>query len=113
MWVFTDIGFFSIVRKPENEDAGRLTIRSRVRSDLERLQELYLPSMGDIVEGVGTDYPYRAKAPQNAFADALRLIGENIGYTNFKSEVAANQGHPRAHVYSDIWRELLKLELEK
>lgn len=110
MWLFTDIGFFSVVRKPEDEDAGMVTIRARVRSDLERLHAIYLPSMGDIVDGVGTDYRYRARASQSAFADALRLIGENIGYTNFKSEVAAKQGHPRAHVYSDIWRQLHRLE---
>lgn len=110
MWVFTDIGFFSIVKKLEDEDDGTVTIRARVRGDLERLRELYLPTLGDIIEGGGTDYPFRARANQSDFADALRLIGENIGYSNFKSEVSAKQGHPRAHVYADIWRALLRLE---
>lgn len=113
MWLFTDIGFFSIVRKPEDEDAGTVTIRARVRSDLERLKEFYLPTLGDVVEGGGTDYPFRARAKQSDFAEALRLIGENVGYSNFKSEVSAKQGHPRAHVYSDVWRQLRRLEGEE
>jgi hypothetical protein len=110
MWVFSDVGFFSIVRKPEDEDEGMVTIRARVRSDLERLKEFYLPTLGDIVEGKGTDYPYRARSTQSDFAEALRQIGQNVGYTNFKNEVGAKQGHPRAHVYSDVWRTLLRLE---
>lgn len=110
MWIFTDVGFFSIVRKPEDEDDGMVTIRARVRGDLERLREIYLPALGDIIEGGGTDYPFRARAKQSDFSEALRLIGENIGYSNFKSEVSAKQGHPRAHVYSDVWRALLRLE---
>lgn len=113
MWIFTDVGFFSVVRKPEDEDKGTVTIRARVRSDLERLKEFYLPTLGDVLENGGTDYPFRARANQSDFADALRLIGENIDYGNFKSEVSARQGHHRAHVYSDVWRDLIKLETEK
>ena len=113
MWLFTDIGFFSVVRKPEDEDAGMVTIRARVRSDLDRLREFYLPTLGEITEGGGTDYPFRARANQSDFADAVRLIGENIDYSNFKDEISAKQGHHRAHVYSDVWRDLLKLESEK
>ena len=113
MWLFTDIGFFSIVRKPADENDGMVTIRARVCSDLERLREFYLPSLGDILENGGTDYPFRARANQSDFANALRLIGEGIEYGNFKSEVQSRQGQHRAHVYSDVWRDLLKLEDEK
>lgn len=110
MWIFTDIGFFSAVRKPEDEDEGMVTIRARVRSDLERLKEFYLPELDDVVEGAGSDYPFRARASQSDFANALRLIGENIGYSNFKDEILAKQGYHRAHVYGQIWGELLALE---
>lgn len=113
MWIFTDVGFFSVVRKPEDEDEGMVTIRARVRSDLERLKEFYLQDLGDIVEGGGTDYPFRARANQSDFAEALRLIGENIGYNNFKNEILAKQGHHRAHIYSRVWTDLLALEDEK
>ena len=50
MWLFTDIGFFSIVRKPADENDGMVTISARVHSDLERLREFYLPSLGDVLE---------------------------------------------------------------
>lgn len=113
MWLFTDIGFFSVVRKPEDEDAGMVTIRARVRSDLERLKEFYLHSLGDIIEGGGTDYPYRARASQSDFAEAVRRIGENVGYGNFKHEVAARQGQQRAKVYGKVWTDLLELEGEE
>ena len=45
MWLMTPSGFFSIVQKPEDEQAGTLTIRARVRGDLERLRETCLPGM--------------------------------------------------------------------
>jgi len=31
MWMLTTFGFFSIVEKPEDRAAGRLTIRARVK----------------------------------------------------------------------------------
>lgn len=36
MWLMTTVGFFSIVRKPGETD---LTVRARVRSDLEALEK--------------------------------------------------------------------------
>lgn len=35
MWVVTDFGFFSVVQKPGDAEAGTLTVRARVRGDLE------------------------------------------------------------------------------
>ena len=35
MWLLTPTGFFSIVRKPQDAAAGTLTVRSRVRADLD------------------------------------------------------------------------------
>lgn len=113
MWLFTDIGFFSIVRKPGDEEAGILTIRARVREDLEQLKERYLPSMAAIAEYGGTDYPYRAQANASDLAEALRLIVEKLDYSNFKEEVAAKQGHHRASVYSRVWHDLLLLQHER
>ena len=64
MWIMTTIGFFSIVQKPEDKHGEMLTIRSRVKSDLIALRDQYLPSLGPIATNVGTDYQYRASAPQ-------------------------------------------------
>src|SRR5690242_11051608 len=61
MWLITPTGFFSIVCKSGDMEAGTLTIRARVKSDLQALRHEALPSLGAITENEGTDYPYRAK----------------------------------------------------
>jgi hypothetical protein len=46
MWLLTNLGFFSIVQKSDDKSAGSLTIRSRVKSDLENLQLLDIKRLG-------------------------------------------------------------------
>ena len=106
MWIMTRFGFFSIVQKQGERD---LTIRSRVRTDLEELRAQYLPAMGEIREHEGTDYQYRANVSHGDFAEALRHIAMDIDYSNFKNTVAAEQGAGRAHVYGQVWSNLWKL----
>src|SRR5262249_11648333 len=50
MWLMTPLGFFSIVCKPDDKGRGTLTIRARVKSDLEALRREFLPALGPIVE---------------------------------------------------------------
>jgi 8-oxo-dGTP pyrophosphatase MutT (NUDIX family) len=107
MWLFTPIGFFSIVQKPLSNS---LTIRARVRDDLETLRATYLPDLSETVENAGTDYPYRATATHAAFSDALSRIAKNINYANFKDEVARRSGTRRAHIYGRVWECMLDLE---
>ena len=109
MWVMTSIGFFSIVQKPEDRASGELTVRARVRTDLEALRA-HLPSLGPIRDHAGTDYPFRARAPRAAVAEALSRLVAAIDYANFKDEVAGRQGHHRADVYGDVWSVLTDLE---
>jgi 8-oxo-dGTP pyrophosphatase MutT (NUDIX family) len=110
MWLITNFGFFSIVQKPDDESAGTLTVRSRVRRDLEALRDRYLPEMGEIVVGGGTDYRYRAKISREALATAVGQIVRDIDYSNFKSSVSKQQGGDRAHAYLDVWKALLQLQ---
>jgi len=102
----TPVGFFSIVLKRGETD---LTVRARVRGDLEALEKEYLPSLGPIIAGGGTDYPYRARVDPNALAAAIARMVEEIDYSNFKDTVAARQGVERAHVYGEVWSALHKL----
>jgi hypothetical protein len=113
MWLMTDIGFFSIARKPDDVAQRTVTIRARVKEDLENLQQKYLPQLGPIQANLGTDYKYRAKAAQADFAIALLNIGLNIDYRNFKEAVAQRQGAYRAHAYREVWYALNKLQTEK
>jgi hypothetical protein len=106
MWLLTSVGFFSVVRKLGEAD---LTVRARSRSDLEALSTEYLPSLGPIIEGAGTDYPYRAHASPDFLAAAVARIVEDIDYSNFKNAVAERQGPDRAHIYGEVWGVLLRL----
>jgi hypothetical protein len=106
MWLITTVGFFSIVRKQGETD---LTVRARARTDLEALAKRYLPSLGQIIDGGGTDYPYRARVASKPFADAVARMVLDVDYANFKNTVAARQGQDRAHVYGDVWDDLRKL----
>ena len=112
MWLMTPSGFFSIVQKPEDEQAGTLTIRARVRGDLERLRETCLPGRGEIVANAGTDYRYRARAPRAEVASAMAKIVNDIQYANFKDEVAREQGKERAGFYGEVWQVLYDLRDE-
>lgn len=110
MWLITPIGFFSIVQKANDAIADTLTVRARVRGDLEALRDKYVPELGEIVEGGGTDYPFRAVAPRASLSAALAAIVADLNYDNFKGEVARRQGATRAHTYRDIWQALRGLE---
>lgn len=103
MWILTPLGFFSIVQKPEDKNSGTLTVRARVRSDLENLRKTFLPGMGEIVADAGTDYRYRARAPRGEVGIALANLVLGIDYANFKNQVAKVQGKKRAAIYSKLW----------
>ena len=99
MWLITPIGFYSIVGKPDDADAETLTIRARVKSDLEALRQEYLPSLETISEDAGTDYRFRAKAKRGEVGTALAQMAQQLDYGNFKNRVAKKQGRCRAQVF--------------
>jgi 8-oxo-dGTP pyrophosphatase MutT (NUDIX family) len=106
MWIFTTIGFFSIVQKPGSEV---LTVRARAKGDLDALRARYLPSLSRTTSKGGSDYPWRATVDHAAFAEAMKQMVLNVTYSNYKSAVANIQGHARARVYHDVWAALLNL----
>ena len=110
MWLITSIGFFSIVQKPDDIGKGTLTVRARAKSDLETLRSIYLPNLGEIVAHAGTDYCYRAKAPQLEMSAALSMLISNIDYDNFKNQVKKTQGNARANIYHEVWHALYNIE---
>lgn len=109
MWLITEFGFFSVVQKPGDVAAKTLTLRARVRADLEALQARYLPALGEIVSDEGTDYQFRATASREAVGVALLHAALDIAYANFKATVEEKQGPERAHVYHDVWAALNNL----
>jgi hypothetical protein len=110
MWLFTNLGFFSVVQEPADE---LLTIRARVAGDLDNLKQAYLPDLSPIVEEAQSDYPFTARVSHDKFAAALEKIGKAIHYGNFKAEISVKMGKRRAQIYSKIWHGLLELQKEE
>jgi len=110
MWLFTTIGFFSIVQKRGDLF---LTVRARVASDLNRLREKFIPELSGTIKGQGTDYPYRATISHEDFAKGMEKIVKSIHYGNFKTEVETKMGSKRETIYHEVWSSLLKLEKER
>ena len=109
MWLFTNFGYFSVVQKPGATD---LTVRTRVKSDLEALRAQYLPELGPTLGKAGSDYPWRATVPPQALAAAMVKIVMDVNYPNFKNEVAARQGKGRATRYHKVWDALYGMQEE-
>ena len=109
MWLFTNFGFFSIVQKPNTTN---LTVRTRVRSDLDILRDQYLPELGPTMGKAGSDYPWRASVPHASLAAAMNKIVMDLNYSNFKNEVAAKQGKARASRYHKVWDALYDMPEE-
>ena len=106
MWLMTTTGFYSIVEKPWDRDAGTLTVRARSRADLEALKASTVPALGDVKEDASADYRFRDQAPREAVVAAVAAQVQGLDYDNFKSAVATRQGHRRAALYHDVWEVL-------
>jgi hypothetical protein len=111
MWLLTTFGCFSVVEKPEDRGTGFLTVRARVRGDLESLRTKYLPELGETVATPERDYAFRARASREALAAAAGQIVMDIDYVNFKSEVANRMGYAREQIYHEVWETLAALQL--
>lgn len=99
MWLFTKQGFYSIVRKEDDE----WHVRARARSDLENLNRL--AGTGHAIHrSEGADYRWRMVVPG---AEARALVGrlaEDIDYANFKGAVARMPGQAdKLGILHEIW----------
>lgn len=107
MWLFTTLGFFSVVA--HRDDARTVLIRARVREDLEELRVRHLPDL-EIVEDAGSDYRYRAFVSRDEWEHAAQGLAACVDYANFKDAVAERQGRDRADRYLEIWRVMHRLQ---
>lgn len=101
------LGAFSIVRK-RSDPIGFLTVRARVREDLEAFLAK-CSSGADVRVDEGTDYKYRATVEREVVGDALFDEAFDVDYDNFKAEVARTSGLDREAVYAKVWADLLGL----
>jgi len=108
MWLFTPDGYYSIVQKPQDRKKGMLTIRTRNRADMDALVARYLPRAKPY-RVRHSDYEWRIRVPQKAWARAVSKMALDIDYSNFKDEVTRWQGTHRHDVYLRVWQTLLAL----
>jgi hypothetical protein len=105
MWLFTETGFVSAVRKPWAKDL--MTVRAREKESLRELAEM---SGEKITTSKDSDYPHRIVVADKVFKIWLIDKIDTLDYDNFKNRVAKTRGQEFAHVLSEIWYSALQLE---
>lgn len=99
MWLFTEHGFYSIVKKAK----GEWHVRARLRADLLRLVPL-LPGSPVVQKSYpGSDYPWRILINARQKASLFQHLSK-IEYGNFKGRVAEDpEQRSRLPVYHEVW----------
>lgn len=105
MWIFTDTGFISAVRKPEYP--GVVTVRSR---DRESLEALAARAQVEIKRSPHGDYPYRVFVGDGPFIEWFLDRGNDLNYSNFKNRVAQTRGKKFASALNQVWAAMLSVE---
>lgn len=108
MWVFTETGFVSAVRKLDRPDV--YTIRAR---DRESLQPLAAFAKVEIIETFAGDYPFRAFVEPAVFTEWLADQASSIEYDNFKNRMARTRGYDYTSALHDVWTAMLQTETER
>ena len=99
MWIFTETGFVSAVKKPQ--DNGLVSLRARDRSSLDVITAKYGTEIINTPHG---DYPWRTFITNEQLAEWLSETALNLDYSNFKSKVY--KVHPSSTYIGalhDVW----------
>jgi len=102
MWVFTETGFVSAVRKPE--EPKYITVRAREKQSLEVLSEL---SEKPIIDTPYGDYAYRVLVSDEVFKAWLATSVDMLDYDNFKNRVWDTRGHEFHAALANVWTDML------
>jgi len=105
MWIFTETGFVSAVKKPQ--DNGLVSLRAR---DKESLQPLVDATGQPIVHTPEGDYPYRIFIEQTDFADWVAKCALELEYPNFKSRMAQFRGYKYLGALHEVWAAMCRTE---
>lgn len=118
MWLFTKLGFYSIVA--HKDDPHTVLIRARAREDLERLQTFYRHhdershlAQADIHESDTSDYRFRIFARRADFDTFMILLAIDLDYTNFKDEIHKQGDAPRDTAYMNVWVDMRNFQNRK
>lgn len=102
-------GFISVVQARGGGDT--LVVRARDKEALIRLHRMCgLGADGGIVEGGGSDYPFRVLVGRDEFGSALTRMVDSIDYQNAKEAVRRSRGAKYHDILARCWAVLLDLE---
>jgi hypothetical protein len=104
MWLFTELGFYSIVKKGKHWH-----VRARIKADAERLSEKLDGKPEVLASYPGSDYPWRMIVTAKQKTEIFRLLS-NVEYDNFKGHIghdATQRG--RLGAYHEVWHTMAAL----
>lgn len=114
MWIFSKIGFVSVVQNWENSD--ELLIRGRAKEDIDRIGSFAFEICNKFVETKVTmdhDYYYRIKLSKKDFGKIMcHLVGQ-IDYTNFKAKIHEGCDLVRDGAYAKVWATMYDFQNQK
>ena len=108
MWLCSQLGFFSIVRK--NTDTFH--IRARCREDLDQLAKA-AGAGSPVASFKGSDYPWRIICHANELPAFMQALTNSIDYGNFKSAIGSSpQQRSKLAAYHDIHHRMVEWQDE-
>lgn len=106
MWIATQHGFYSIVRK----DDELYFIRARERHDLENLKAL-ADLEAEVHEWPSADYRYRIMVDMESLLEVMVRLTTALDYPNFKARVYEQEDQVRKlGPYQHIWKIMADLQ---
>ena len=97
MWVFTNEGFFSVVKhRTKNE----MLVRARNKKHLEAFMRR-IRLRRKIIESAGSDYPFRIYCRREQWQAYLASYTDDLAYDNFKNSVKEPEYHDACFY---VWR---------
>lgn len=113
MWIFSRIGFLSIVQKQSSKAPNAdLCVRARFREDiegfLEEVKKITNEPIGPYKETPQKDYAFRTFVPRLLVAEVVKDLVTNLDASNFKESV---HGDPiRDDAYHQCWEALYEAQ---
>ena len=98
MWIFTETGFVSAVRKADAPT--KVTVRARDRRSLLELSEL---TETEIVETPYADYRFRVLVDDIIFKTWFTTAVDMLDYDNFKNRVWETRGDEFHDALAQVW----------
>jgi hypothetical protein len=112
MWLFTKLGFFSVVE--DRNDRRRVQVRARVREDIEAVAKLVASKASvdaEILETPDADYRFRILITKAAWAKVGKTLTADIDYPNFKGRVLSGmRDRNRSDAYHTVWEAMRELQ---